>query len=72
VPIVIRNVDDIGSRNSGTMRPGTVDVAVLPPIDVSRWAKRDLDRRIEAVRALYVRALEDWPRNVAAGSKARR
>jgi putative phosphoserine phosphatase/1-acylglycerol-3-phosphate O-acyltransferase len=72
VPIVIRNVDDIGSRNSGTMRPGTVDVAVLPPIDVSRWAKRDLDRRIEGVRALYVRVLADWPRSVAPGGRAGR
>jgi putative phosphoserine phosphatase/1-acylglycerol-3-phosphate O-acyltransferase len=54
------------------MRPGTVDVAVLPPIDVSRWAKRDLDRRIEGVRALYVRALADWPRSVAPGGRAGR
>jgi putative phosphoserine phosphatase / 1-acylglycerol-3-phosphate O-acyltransferase len=72
VPIVIRNVEDIGSRSSGTMRPGTVDVAVLPPIDVGSWTKRDLDRRIAAVRGLFVEMLEDWPRDVAAGRKTRR
>jgi putative phosphoserine phosphatase/1-acylglycerol-3-phosphate O-acyltransferase len=72
VPIVIRNVEDIGSRNSGTMRPGTVDVAVLQPIDVSRWTKRDLDRRMEAVRALFVKALQDWPREVALRRNPRR
>jgi putative phosphoserine phosphatase/1-acylglycerol-3-phosphate O-acyltransferase len=72
VPIVIRNVEDIGSRHSGTMRPGTVDVAVLSPIDVSRWTRRDLDRRIADVRALFVKALEDWPREVAHDQKARR
>ena len=72
VPIVIRNVEDIGSRSSGTMRPGTVDVVVLPPIDVGSWTKRDLDRRIAAVRGLFVEMLEDWPRDVAAGRKTRR
>jgi putative phosphoserine phosphatase/1-acylglycerol-3-phosphate O-acyltransferase len=72
VPIVIRNVEDIGSRNSGTMRPGTVDVAVLQPIDVSRWTKRDLDRRMGAVRALFVKALQDWPSEVALRRNPRR
>jgi putative phosphoserine phosphatase / 1-acylglycerol-3-phosphate O-acyltransferase len=72
VPIVIRNVEDIGSRNSGTMRPGTVDVAVLQPIDVSRWTRRDLDGRIAGVRALFVKALQDWPREVAPRRNPRR
>jgi putative phosphoserine phosphatase/1-acylglycerol-3-phosphate O-acyltransferase len=62
VPIVIRNVDDIGSRASGTMRPGVVDVAVLPPIRVEGWTLRDLDRRIAGVRQLFVDTLADWPR----------
>jgi putative phosphoserine phosphatase/1-acylglycerol-3-phosphate O-acyltransferase len=61
VPIVVRNVDDIGSRSSGTMRPGTVDVAVLPPVDVGDWTLRDLDRRIEQVRGQFVQSLECWP-----------
>jgi len=61
VPIVIRNADELGSRDSQLMRPGTVDVLVLPPIDVSEWKLRDLDARIEAVRQLYVVALDDWP-----------
>jgi putative phosphoserine phosphatase / 1-acylglycerol-3-phosphate O-acyltransferase len=61
VPIVIRNVDDIGSRASGTMRPGTVDVAVLPPVRVEDWTLRDLDRRIAGVRQDFVDTLERWP-----------
>jgi len=61
VPIVVRNVDDIGARNSRFMRPGKVDVLVLPPIDVSGWKLDGLGRRIEAVRRLYVDALRDWP-----------
>lgn len=67
VPIVIRNVEDIGSRTSGTMRPGTVDVAVLPPVRVEGWSKRDLERRIGEVRESFVRTLEHWP--AAAGRR---
>jgi putative phosphoserine phosphatase/1-acylglycerol-3-phosphate O-acyltransferase len=61
VPIVIRNAEDIGPRSSGTMRPGKVDVAVLPPIRVDDWTLRDLDRRIEGVRQLFVQTLANWP-----------
>ena len=61
VPIVIRNADELGGRNSRFMRPGTVDVLVLPPIDVSRWTLRQLDARIESVRRLYIDALASWP-----------
>jgi putative phosphoserine phosphatase/1-acylglycerol-3-phosphate O-acyltransferase len=61
VPIVIRNAEDIGARDAIFMRPGTVDVAVLPAISVADWAREDLDERIEAMRDLYVATLEDWP-----------
>lgn len=61
VPIVIRNAEDIGSRDAIFMRPGTVEIAVLPPISVADWTREDLEERIEAVRDLYVATLEDWP-----------
>ncbi len=72
VPIVIRNADDIGSRTSGTMRPGVVDVVVLPPIPVADWTLRDLERRVADVRQLFVNTLENWPRPVARRASARR
>ena len=43
------------------MRPGTVDVTVLPAISTDDWSREDLDDRIEAVRDLYTATLEDWP-----------
>jgi putative phosphoserine phosphatase/1-acylglycerol-3-phosphate O-acyltransferase len=61
VPIVIRNADDVGARDSSVARPGTVDVAVLPPIDVSKWKRNTLDARIEEVRQAFIRTLADWP-----------
>lgn len=60
VPIVIRNALDVASR-SGTMRPGIVDVAVLPPVSVEGWDPRNLGDKVEEVRQMYISALETWP-----------
>lgn len=61
VPIVIRNAEIIAARNSTTMNPGTVDVAVFPPISVSDWTVETLSDRIAEVRQLYIDTLADWP-----------
>ena len=61
VPIVIRNAEIIAARNSTTMNPGTVDVAVFPPISVTDWTVDTLSDRIAEVRQLYVDTLADWP-----------
>lgn len=61
VPIVIRNAEIIAARDSFTINPGTVDVAVLPPISVADWTVDDLDDRIAGVRQLYLDTLADWP-----------
>jgi putative phosphoserine phosphatase/1-acylglycerol-3-phosphate O-acyltransferase len=61
VPIVIRNAEIIAARNSTTMNPGTVDVAVFPPISVSDWTLDRLPDRIAEVRQLYVDTLAEWP-----------
>jgi putative phosphoserine phosphatase / 1-acylglycerol-3-phosphate O-acyltransferase len=61
VPIVIRNAEIIAARNSTTMNPGTVDVAVFPAISVSDWTVDTLPDRIAEVRQLYVDTLADWP-----------
>jgi putative phosphoserine phosphatase / 1-acylglycerol-3-phosphate O-acyltransferase len=61
VPIVIRNSDSVAGRNATTLHPGTVDIAVLPPIDVSGWTHDDLPKRVEEVRTRYQELLADWP-----------
>jgi len=61
VPIVIRNADDIASRDSPYMSPGEVDIAVLPAIDVSEWTLEDLPEHIRAIEELYRRTLANWP-----------
>ncbi len=61
VPIVIRNAEIIASRNSSTLNPGTVDIAVFPPIPVDDWTLDTLPEHIAEVRQLYLDTLADWP-----------
>jgi putative phosphoserine phosphatase / 1-acylglycerol-3-phosphate O-acyltransferase len=62
VPVVFRNTYEVMRRGSLLFRPGTVNVCVLPPIDVTAWKLTDLDRHVADVRALFQRTLDDWPR----------
>ena len=63
VPVVLRNSGEIMGRNDQTMRGGTLQVAVLPPIDVSSWKVAEMADRIEDVRQRYIDTLENWPTN---------
>ena len=61
VPIVIRNAEIVAARNSSTINPGTVDVAVFPPIPVNDWTLDTLPDHIAEVRRLYLDTLANWP-----------
>jgi len=67
VPIVIRNAEIVAARNSTTINPGTVDVAVFPPIPVDDWTLDTLTDHIAEVRKLYLDTLADWPDEIPAG-----
>jgi putative phosphoserine phosphatase/1-acylglycerol-3-phosphate O-acyltransferase len=58
---VIRNAGEVMGRNDQTMRAGTVQVAVLPPVHVKDWALDEMDARVAEVRQLFVDTLEHWP-----------
>ncbi|MGH9138462.1 MAG: lysophospholipid acyltransferase family protein, partial [Acidimicrobiales bacterium] len=60
-PIVIRNAGDLVWRNTMVVHPGTVDVAVLPPIDVSDWTADELGKRVDDVRQQMADVLDRWP-----------
>jgi putative phosphoserine phosphatase / 1-acylglycerol-3-phosphate O-acyltransferase len=61
IPIVIRNAEDIADRDATLLRAGTVDVAILPPIDVTAWTVAELSEHIGAVRARFEATLLRWP-----------
>ena len=39
------------------LRPATVEVVVLPPVDTRDWTRENLDERIEAIRSAYLAVL---------------
>jgi putative phosphoserine phosphatase/1-acylglycerol-3-phosphate O-acyltransferase len=61
VPIVIRNSESVAGRNAVKLNPGTVDIAVLPPVSVENWTLRSLRERIEEIRTAYAQTLSAWP-----------
>jgi putative phosphoserine phosphatase/1-acylglycerol-3-phosphate O-acyltransferase len=61
VPIVIRNSESVAGRNTAKLNPGTVDIAVLPPVSVEGWTLLNLRERIEQVRTDYLETLAEWP-----------
>jgi putative phosphoserine phosphatase/1-acylglycerol-3-phosphate O-acyltransferase len=61
VPVVIRNAGDIMWRASLVARPGTVDVAVLPPVPTVGLGPDDVDDLCDRVRQQFVDTLANWP-----------
>lgn len=61
VPIVIRNSGELMWRGAQVIRSGTVEVAVLPPLDSSAWTPDGLDDVVADVRQQFVDTLADWP-----------
>jgi len=61
VPIVLRNAGEVMWRSAQTVRPGTVQVAVLPPVDTSDWTAETLADHVEEVRNMYLEKLAHWP-----------
>lgn len=60
IPIVIRNAGDVIWSKSLLVRPGQVDVAVLPPVSTEGWEPSDLEHHVAAVRQMFIDALEHW------------
>jgi putative phosphoserine phosphatase/1-acylglycerol-3-phosphate O-acyltransferase len=65
VPIVMRNVGQVMWRGSQAIRSGTVEVAVLDPIDTSGWDVDELGEHVQEVRDLFVETLANWPTDEA-------
>jgi HAD superfamily hydrolase (TIGR01490 family) len=61
VPIVIRNAGDVMWKNSMFVRPGTVDVAVLPPVSTRGWTVGNLPLRVAEMERRFAETLEQWP-----------
>jgi len=63
VPVVIKNAGEVMWRGAQTLRPGTVEVVALPPVDTSSWTVETIRDHVDDVRGMFLETLEDWPRH---------
>jgi len=64
VPIVIHNAADVLPKGGFFVRPTTVEVDVLPPVDTGDWRAGTVDEHVAEIRGLYLDVLrqrEDAP-----------
>ncbi len=59
VPVVLRNTGEMLPRHSKVIRPGVVEVCVLPP--VTGWSVSTMDAKVAALHAAFQATLADWP-----------
>ena len=60
VPIVIRNSGEHWPKGAALIRPGTVDVRVLPPVPTDDWTAENLKARVQAIRRRFEETLSNW------------
>jgi len=61
VPIVIRNAGELMPAHVPLVSPGTLQVAVLPPISTKKWTAAVIDKQATRVRSMFLRTLAEWP-----------
>ena len=49
------------ARGAQTLRGGTVQVVVHPPIDTGHWVPEEAGKYAEQVRGLFLDTLSTWP-----------
>ena len=68
VPIVLRHAGAVMPRGQQTIRSGTIEVVVLPPVDTEDWTAETLDDHVAEVRdsmqAVLVGTAESEPPKV--------
>jgi putative phosphoserine phosphatase/1-acylglycerol-3-phosphate O-acyltransferase len=57
VPIVFKNSLDVLPKHGTVLRPATVEVVVHKPIATTHWTRRNLNKHIEEIHALFEKTL---------------
>ena len=68
VPMALVGAFDLLKKGSWAIRPGTVKVRILDPIDAGSYSYEDRDRLIENVRGRIAEALSMGPHEGPAGN----
>jgi putative phosphoserine phosphatase/1-acylglycerol-3-phosphate O-acyltransferase len=57
IPIVIHNATDVLPKGGFFVRPSTVHVDVLPPLNTEKWSAETVGQHLEEVREQFLEAL---------------
>lgn len=66
IAMVMKGQNEVLWRGSQVMRPGTIEVVVLPPIDTSGWKISTMSKHTDEVRNKFLHTLSHWPGRPAA------
>jgi putative phosphoserine phosphatase/1-acylglycerol-3-phosphate O-acyltransferase len=58
VPIVIHNAIDVAPKSEFILRPATVKVNVLPPVNTSKWKTETVDKHMHEIRDMFLIELD--------------
>lgn len=58
LPIVIKNAHRALPKGGSLVKPTTIEVVVLEPVDVSKWKVENLEKHISKVRGMYLKELD--------------
>lgn len=61
VPVVLRGAGEVLRRNTQTIRPGTIEVAVLAPFQTDDWRPETVEDHVREVRDAFVAKRANWP-----------
>lgn len=61
VAMVMKGQNEVMWRGSQTVRPGTIEVVVLPPYDTSGWKVSEINKHSERIRNDFLHTLSHWP-----------
>lgn len=66
VPVVLRGTHRAWKNRTLRLTPTTVEIELLPPIETAHWTRESLDAHIEEIRQVYIAALPDDQKPLAA------
>jgi putative phosphoserine phosphatase/1-acylglycerol-3-phosphate O-acyltransferase len=61
IAMVMKGQNEVMWRGSQTVRPGKIEVVVLPPFDTSTWKVSTMSRHADEVRKAFLHTLAHWP-----------
>ncbi len=66
VSIVMKGQNEVMWRGSQTVRPGRIEVVVLPPVETADWKMSEISKQAEKIRNDFLHTLSHWPGRPAA------